>query len=264
MISGAILRMDIPVTPFEHGLMFVLTGLTNFACFPLLFLSYRRATVFHWYVGFFTFFSSFMYHSQEALGLEEVYLTVSQWHRLDNIGSILAWIMIMVNFMDNLDRDATGAYVSPVVAKLDYHLLYGGLILTLVMQTKHPWDLENTLVPIIVASVVAGVKVFFIRRPRIDLQYVKLGTPFFVAALYCFAKGLNEHEDYLRIHHGLWHLFGSIGIFYLWQSVDKMRHDPCVAIAKFEEVERFGLLTCLSHMLGLSRLRVDTKVKSQV
>ena len=257
--------MDIPRTPTDHALMFVMTGLTNFACIPLLFLCYRRKAVFHFYIGFFTFLTSFMYHSLEALGEHSFYLTVSQWHRLDNIGSIMSLVMVVVNFMDNLDKDPTSnSYTSPIVARADYHLLYSALLVTLTMQTKHPWDLENTLVPILAAALIGAVKVIFIRGPRIDMRYVKTGVPYFLAAIYCFAKGLDEHSDYLRMHHGCWHLFSSVGIFYLWQSVDKMRPDRKLHISTFETNERFGLLTCLAHLLSLGYvpLTLDHKVKS--
>ena len=257
--------MDIPQTPSDRALMFVLTGLTNFACFPLLLLSYRRGAVFHAYIGLFTFLTSFMYHSQEALGIEQMYLTTAQWHKMDNVGSIMAWIMVVVNFMDNLEKNASGAYTSPIASRADYHMLYFGMFMTLIMQTKHPWDLENTLVPVLLFTFIAAVKVVFVRRPRIDFRYLRQGLPFFICAVYCFAKGLNEHEDYLRIHHGMWHLFSSIGIFYMWQSVDKMRPDPKLHITEFVESERFGLKNGILHMVsfGFVPLQLDHKVKSE-
>ena len=255
--------MDIPRTPTDHAVMFVLTGLTNFAVIPLLFLCYRRGAVFHVYLGSFTFLTSFMYHSLEALSIPKLYLTASQWHQLDNIGSIMALVMVMVGGMDNLDKDEEGNYISPRVAKADLHILYSALLLTITMQTKHPWDLQNTIIPIL-ASVVVGLgKILLVRGPRVDMRYVKLGLPYFIAAFYCFAKGLDEHSDYLRIHHGCWHLFSSIGIFYLWQSVDKMKPDRRVHISNFENCERFGLVTCLTHLLtfGYVPIVYDQKVK---
>ena len=43
-----------------------------------------------------------------------------------------------------------------------------------------------------------------------------------------FAKGLDDENDYLRLWHGLWHCFGSVAYFYLWQSIDKDRKHPDV------------------------------------
>ena len=258
--------MDIPRTPTDHLVMFVVTGLTNLACIPLIYLCYNRGSIFHLYIGCFTFLTSFMYHSLEALGVPSFYLTGSQWHRLDNIGSIMSLVMVVVNFMDNLDRDSAGNYTSPLVARVDYHLLYSALLVTLTMQTKHPWDLENTLVPILAAIVIGAGKILLVRAPRIDMRYVKLGVPYFLAAIYCFAKGLDEHSDYLRIHHGCWHMLSSVGIFYLWQSVDKMKQDKHVHISNFEPSARFGLITCLGHIctFGYVPIVYDHKVKSSI
>ena len=40
-------------------------------------------------------------------------------------------------------------------------------------------------------------------------------------AFYCFGRGLDDDNDYLRIFHGMWHCFGSVAIFYINQSVDR-------------------------------------------
>jgi predicted membrane channel-forming protein YqfA (hemolysin III family) len=36
---------------------------------------------------------------------------------------------------------------------------------------------------------------------------LKKGIIYIIPAFFFFARGLNEHEDYLRINHGLWHIF---------------------------------------------------------
>ena len=36
-----------------------------------------------------------------------------------------------------------------------------------------------------------------------------------------FVKGLDEHSDYLRIAHSLWHILIGISTFYLWQLQEK-------------------------------------------
>lgn len=38
-----------------------------------------------------------------------------------------------------------------------------------------------------------------------------------VIAFLFFYKGLDDHNDYLRFYHGLWHLFVGIFSFYVWQ-----------------------------------------------
>ena len=42
------------------------------------------------------------------------------------------------------------------------------------------------------------------------------GTIIMSFAVFSFWKALDEFHDYLRIWHGLWHVFVSISSFYLW------------------------------------------------
>jgi hypothetical protein len=204
----------------ERLLMFIFTGLSNFWCFPCLYLIYKRKMVFGFMLGSFTFLCSLIYHSMDSLEIHEMYLTASDWHRLDNIGSIMSLIYLFVFLMDNLDRDGD-IYISCYESNTDRVLLYLGLFITLLMQTKHPWDLENTLIPILLYGVVLILKVLLVRRPRIIRQNFSKACSILGFGFYCFNKGLDDANDYLRMWHGIWHFCGSASLFYFYQSVPK-------------------------------------------
>jgi hypothetical protein len=120
--------------------------------------------------------------------------------------------------MDNNPRKPIGD--APMNVK-DVNLFFAGFILTLVMQVKHPWDLENTFVPIIVAFAVLTYSLATKGKGIYNMYYLKRGGTYLGIAIFFFILGLDDENDYLRIYHGLWHTFGSIASFYLWQSVER-------------------------------------------
>jgi predicted membrane channel-forming protein YqfA (hemolysin III family) len=51
------------------------------------------------------------------------------------------------------------------------------------------------------------------------------GACFIVVAFFFFARGLDEDNDYLRLNHGLWHVFSSIA-FHFFLSAKVLPDDP--------------------------------------
>ena len=215
---------------YEKAVMFLATGLSNFWCFPSLYIVYKRKMIFGFMIGIFTFLCSFMYHSMESLEIRTFYLTYSEWHKLDNIGSIMSLIYLLVFLMDNIDY-SDGTYISRYETNIDRVLCYLGLFITLLMQTKHPWDLENTLVPLALFLLILVFKVTFVRKPRIIQQNFMTAWGILAFGFVCFYKGLDDEKDYLRIWHGIWHFCGSAALFYFYQSIPK---DKPLKILNFE------------------------------
>jgi predicted membrane channel-forming protein YqfA (hemolysin III family) len=89
------------------------------------------------------------------------------------------------------------------------------------MQTKHPWELHNTYVPVLLFVAILFIKIAMREPTKYNREQTKLGLFFMVFAVTCFILGLDDDNDYLRIYHGFWHLFGSIANFYLWQVIDR-------------------------------------------
>jgi hypothetical protein len=42
-----------------------------------------------------------------------------------------------------------------------------------------------------------------------------------IIGVYCFYKGLDEFNDYLRFYHGMWHLAAGAFSFYFLQGYEK-------------------------------------------
>ncbi len=242
-------------TSFGNLAMFLITGITNFACLPALYLIYRKGMLLNLNIGIFTMITSFMYHGMESLQIKEIYLTPGGWHKLDNIGSILCMITLLIYLMDNLDTDSEGRYLSVHDCRVDRQLAYIGLFITLLMQTSHPWHLENTVVPILLYLGLFVAKILFVRKPRYNLYYLKRGIGLLGIAVFCFVKGLDDLNDYLRIWHGCWHMFGSISLFFTLHTVEKDKPDKTVHIDTFARQDKFEFWEVFFYVYGLKFLR---------
>lgn len=53
--------------------------------------------------------------------------------------------------------------------------------------------------------------------PKYNLKIIIFGAVVMGCAVFSFWQALDEYKDYLRIWHGMWHVFISISSFYLWQ-----------------------------------------------
>jgi len=155
-------------------LKFVLNAGSNLSLLPLLTLAYRRKMLFHFYIGLLTFVASTLYHAQEALKVERIFLTTRQWHQLDNIGAVTCWLAVLVHLMDNLDYEGD-VYVSRAIAQTDQHLIYTGFLLTLLAQIRSPWSVLPTAIPVIGVCLCLLYKVVYIRKPRIHIPTFKRG-----------------------------------------------------------------------------------------
>ena len=105
-------------------------GLTNCISWPALYVIYKQNILLVFWIGWFTFFTSFMYHMMEAIGINRIYLTVSEWHKLDNIGSIMCFICLTIYLMDN---KGSMPFENSPFCNIDVNLFFAGLTLTLFM-----------------------------------------------------------------------------------------------------------------------------------
>ena len=230
-------------------MMSIITGFTNFALVPGLVIPWKLGQPFQFWTGFFTFFTSFMYHYLESID-SKFYMDNGRWHWLDNIGSIMQFIILAITLMDNLDRKPDGSYASVHFSRTDLHLGMIGFIITLIMQFKHPWRLENTLIPILIFFAIMGIKNTFIRRPRIDWYYFNRGFSFMSIAAVFFVLGLDENKDYLRFYHGMWHCFVGISSVYLRQMIPKDQYEK--GVDHYDTQQRYGFWECFRECFGLN------------
>lgn len=153
--------------------------------------------------------------------------------------------------MDNLEQDEIDNTISVIESRTDRHLLYISLIITIVMQTRHPWLLENTLIPVSLFGLIFLAKAFLYRWPRFNNQIIRKALFFLVIAFYCFARGLDDKNDYLRFWHGCWHFFGAIGLFYFYNSIDKDRIEKdIVSVPRYKS---FGWFEITYELLGINK-----------
>jgi hypothetical protein len=113
----------------ERVVMTATTGLTNLFALPALYCVYKQRQLLGFWTGVLTFVSSFMYHMMESVGCERFYLTAGDWHRVDNIGSILVFISLSIYLMDN--RSGSKPFDGATNTSTDVNLYFAGLILTL-------------------------------------------------------------------------------------------------------------------------------------
>ena len=111
------------------------------------------------------------------------------------------------------------------------YLRYFMLCWVMVLQERGPWELHNTVVPIVVAGLFPVMRYGVGRhlplvsgwhqRPELDTFNLSAGLGLLAVALVFFALGLEDDNDYLRAKHAGWHLFVSTASFWLWRSVKR-------------------------------------------
>ena len=201
--------MGFDYTDNERILIAFFTGITNFSFLPVIFLMILQKRYFEVYLSIYTGITSFLYHVCEGLDYD-IYMNQKKWHVCDNIGSITAINSILVYFMrfNNYEKE------------VKYNLFC--LFLAITLQINEPWDLNNTILPIILYAALLGYHIYnFIdgHKVRYHPQMLKNGMILLLFAFIGFFYGLDEHTDYLRLYHCVWHIFIGISTFYLRQAV---------------------------------------------
>jgi hypothetical protein len=132
---------------------------------------------------------------------------------LDNIGSISCMNTLLIS-LSNMHHHFDKAYYSHIKLNIISFLV----IVT--MQTKHPWDLFNTIVPIVLFALVPLYDYWNNGLPEFNKEAVKKALTILVIAISMFVKGLDDENDYLRFYHSLWHVAIAISSYYIWQFQD--------------------------------------------
>ena len=199
------------------------TAITNIIFVPLVFrreVLLKRHLSFEAILTLFTLMSSFFYHFCDSMDYEDLgpwstltngfFLGKGMWHRLDNIGAILCFIVLLIHFTN---------YKNNVYAQINKFV---ALWIVILAQNKHPFDLRYTVYPIVFQVLILIVKFSFVdgfQLPTIHVYYAKRSIAWQTAAFFFFALGLNEEEDPYRLYHGLWHTFSGIASVYHWQVI---------------------------------------------
>jgi hypothetical protein len=147
-----------------------------------------------------------MYHLCDALDIN-IYMEESQWHIIDNIGSGAAFNILIFSFL-NVTRVQ--------IQKINFIFF----LVIIILQFADPWNIINTVVPIVLAFLYT-LYVNYIKYPRNESIFynknktLRRGVYVFPFALFFFILGLDEHTDYLRLSHSLWHILICYSAYYL-------------------------------------------------
>lgn len=157
--------------------------------------------------------TSFMYHCCDSIDAA-IWLSEGQWHRLDNVGSIMSFICWIVYLMDLRDRI------------VHHYVLYISLGVVLALQEKAPWDERYTIVPILLMFVALVATCAGTRRvPPYDHFNLKRGLSLLGIGFLCFLRGLDDATDPFRFFHGCWHAFVGISAYYNWKVLRGRQKD---------------------------------------
>uniref|UniRef100_A0AAV1UBT1 Post-GPI attachment to proteins factor 3 n=1 Tax=Peronospora matthiolae TaxID=2874970 RepID=A0AAV1UBT1_9STRA len=187
---------------FEVIVMLIVTASTNLCMFPAIYSLFSRQLVFEAFIGTFTMVTSFMYHVCDTIE-GPLWLSEGQWHRLDNIGSIMSFVMWGIHLMDIRHQ------------VLERYMQYFFLSMVLVFQEKDPWNEWNSVIPV-ASSFAVLLLSFALRRriPRYNLQQFRRGLMLLLCGIGCFVRGLEDETDPFRIFHGCWHGFVGAAAYY--------------------------------------------------
>ncbi|KAF1331239.1 Phosphatidic acid phosphatase, partial [Globisporangium splendens] len=171
-----------------------------------------------------------------------------QWHRLDNIGSIMSFIIWSIHLMD---------LPNPLHQR---YLHYVFLALVLVFQEKNPWDEWNSVAPILMCFFVLFLS-FAIRKqiPRYDYVQLRRGIFFLGCAVCCFICGLDDENDPFRFFHGCWHAFVGAAAYFNFRILPSPHTKVKASHLPFK---KFGIsyalaLLCICVRMGLTRSGSD-------
>lgn len=189
----------------------------------------KRRWVFEATVSAFAALTSFMYHLTQALQTTIV-MEELQWHFLDNIGAV-AGFAVFFTYLAALKDPFTDAWLKFIF-----------VLFAVIVQVPHPWDLQYTLGPITLFSLVPVVSLiykFLFSTPQQASLLVRLHHVFvanfvprevvvgggtLMTALFFFYLGLDEKNDPYRMYHGMWHVLGGLASLRMWRIVK----DPIV------------------------------------
>lgn len=200
----------------EKCLWILVSVISNLAAIPTIFLLVRQKRRFEVFVSLFTLLCSVMYHLCDSLewkGAVGIWIGEGSWHRFDNVGAIMCFVVWFV-YLSNIKRAAIAAYVN-----------YAAFGIVLLLQEKAPWDVRYTFGPILAGLFGCVGKWFLYDRklPRFNTTMLKRGAAIQLIGVVFFIKALDDSKDPYRFYHGCWHFFTSIAAWHNWQLLPQKK-----------------------------------------
>ena len=201
----------------EMAIWLLVSAATNITGIPVAYLNYKKGRIFESVIIMFTVITSFMYHVCDSIGLkgaEGIWLSEGQWHRQDNVGAIMCFVILFIYLCDFKDKKHAELFK------------YIFLCIVILLQEKSPWYLNFTIGPIIASAILFVGKRMIVDKgvfPTCNKTYLKYAVGIHFFAFLCFARGLDEHTDPYRVFHGMWHMLSGIGGWYDWQLIKEKK-----------------------------------------
>eukprot|EP00771_Trimastix_marina_P000577 gnl/Trimastix_PCT/1596.p1 GENE.gnl/Trimastix_PCT/1596~~gnl/Trimastix_PCT/1596.p1 ORF type:complete len:222 (+),score=2.62 gnl/Trimastix_PCT/1596:58-723(+) len=198
------------LSAWEQKLQIFTTVATNLGALLPISYTLRCCLPFETLCGVFTMMVSIMYHLCECLGILVLEMNDGQWHRLDNVGAILSWGSLCLHMCQLYHR-----------RNLLDTFRWCFLFFTLWCQERGPWEIQFTLIPILCMFALFLIRLMFFSRDNMAWCHYQLiwGAIFLVPTCICFARGLDDDHDWIRLWHGLWHFFASLCMYFFISSV---------------------------------------------
>ena len=212
----------------EKCLIVIITLLSHLSMVPMVTLLALKKLPIEFIFGFASIFFSFMYHLLEYIEMDIV-LDSEKWHELDNIGAITGLLGLILEFLNESRNFRTSVKMI-------------GHTCTLIFQKLGPWQIQNTIMPIVLGAIFLITNLLVKGAPKINRIALGKGIVLLVFAIFFFVLGLDDGNDYLRLYHNLWHAFLGFSGVYLWQVQDEKCLSPWESICSTSVVveELFG------------------------
>lgn len=180
---------------------------THAAMLSSLYISIRLRQTAMATVGGSTLLVSLLYHVAEVMNTPACFpssrrliwgLDDGRWHRLDNVFAIISLQLLCV-------------HLANLRGSLRLVLQWSAVFITLVFQERNPWDLNNTIYPLVPYALLFFA-VLLLRPPPLYRRAFGVGVLCMLPAALCFLRGLDDRRDYLRLWHGLWHVCVNVAV----------------------------------------------------
>ena len=141
--------------------------------------------------------SSSMYHSFDSYDYKHTLFL----HKIDNVFAIQSIITILL-------------YLLNLCSEQKIFITISSIIFVLIYQTKDPWDIFNTLVPVIhMLAIMLYYYIFFGISFITTYCYQLLGL--LICSVLCLYKGLDDSDfKGLRLWHSGWHICTGLLCYY--------------------------------------------------
>lgn len=187
--------------------MTLLTAISNFVSIPMIIRCIKLEENFVGLMLFCSMMASFFYHFTEIYNCN-IFLDFSAWHKIDNIFAITGMSIYSLYMTGNLDSTM---------------LIYSTLIVSILAQQRDPWNINYTIGPFIMFFFIGVISNIYYKKgfPKFKYDQLFKGKLLLFVGAYFFVKGLDQHTDYLRLNHGIWHIFLGVASWYNLNAVKR-------------------------------------------